>query len=114
MFRLAAPVMMYLDTQPDDPALPQRGAEVHALSVQVNSLTTIPQEGLDPKEVAVVPSMVLSLVEDTQFTPVAVSRLQGMLPKLGKASYDIAIKIISDIGSATIKKSLGLQRLVNS
>jgi hypothetical protein len=31
-----------------------------------------------------------------------------MLPKLGKSAYDIAVKIIGDIGSATVKKILGI------
>jgi hypothetical protein len=31
-----------------------------------------------------------------------------MLSKVGKSTYNIAIKIISDIGSATVKKMLGL------
>jgi hypothetical protein len=33
-----------------------------------------------------------------------------MLAKLGKSTYDVAIKIISDIGSATVKKMLGLYK----
>jgi hypothetical protein len=31
-----------------------------------------------------------------------------VLSKVGKSATDIAIKIISDIGSATVKKILGL------
>jgi len=37
-------------------------------------------------------------------TPIDKKRLS----RLGKPSYDVAIKIISDIGSATVKKMLGL------
>jgi hypothetical protein len=49
-----------------------------------------------------------NVVVETKFTPQATERLKTMLPKLGKSAYDIAIKIISDIGSATAKKLLGL------
>jgi hypothetical protein len=31
-----------------------------------------------------------------------------MLPRLGKVAYEATIKIVSDVGSATAKKLLGL------
>jgi hypothetical protein len=40
--------------------------------------------------------------------PQASERFKTMLSKLGKSAYEVAIKIISDIGSATVKKMLGL------
>jgi hypothetical protein len=50
----------------------------------------------------------VNVVAETRFTPQAAERLKAMLSKLGKSAYEIAIKIISDIGSATVKKMLGL------
>jgi hypothetical protein len=45
---------------------------------------------------------------ETSFTPLAAEGLKAMLSKLGKSAYDVAIKIISDIGSATVRKMLDL------
>jgi hypothetical protein len=45
---------------------------------------------------------------ETAFTEPASLRLKAMLSRLGKPAYEIAIKVISDIGSATAKKILGL------
>jgi hypothetical protein len=40
--------------------------------------------------------------------PSSSAKLKGMLPKLGKSAYDIAVKIITDIASETVKKIMGL------
>ena len=66
------------------------------------------EEPLDSSEKAAVPAVVNNVLVETKFTPLAAERLKGMLSKLGKSAYDVAIKIISDIGSATVKKMLGL------
>jgi hypothetical protein len=62
----------------------------------------------DSKEKATIPTVVENVVVETRFTLQAAERLKTMLAKLGKPTYDVAIKIISDIGSATVKKMLGL------
>jgi hypothetical protein len=44
---------------------------------------------------------------DTPFTSSAVARLKGLLPKLGKSTYELAVKVIGEVASATAKKLLG-------
>jgi hypothetical protein len=98
---LAHSVMSYYDTPPDTELLQPRHAEMMKL---VKAL----QKELDPDEAATVPAVVEQVLKETPDTAKAAERLKAMLSKLGKPSYDVAIKIISDIGSATVKKMLGL------
>jgi len=63
---------------------------------------------LNGDDTTAVPAIVHNVVEETGYTRAASDRLKTILPKLGKTAYDVTIKIISDIGSATAKKILGL------
>jgi hypothetical protein len=101
LLRLAASVMTFHDTLPDTP-------ERLNHEVEMRKLVSLLQANLDSDDGAAVPAVVGNVVAETGFTPQASERLRAMLPKLGKSAYEIAIKIISDIGSATAKKILGL------
>jgi uncharacterized protein DUF2321 len=101
LFRLVATVMAFHDTPPDTPESVHRATEM-------KTLIRLLEEPLDSSERAAVPAVVSNVLVETKFTPQAAERLKGMLSKLGKSAYDVAIKIISDIGSATVKKMLGL------
>jgi uncharacterized protein DUF2321 len=101
LLRLAASVMTFHDTPPGTPDYSNR-------KVEMKKLISLLQEHLDGDDRATVPAVVGNVVVETRFTPQAAERLKTMLPKLGKSAYEIAIKIISDIGSATVKKMLGL------
>jgi hypothetical protein len=101
LLRLAASVMIFHDTPPDTPERWHREAEM-------KRLVSLLQENLDSDDGIAVPAVVGNVVAETRFTPQAAERLKAMLSKLGKSAYEIAIKIISDIGSATVKKMLGL------
>jgi len=50
-----------------------------------------------------------AIATDTPQAVGAAQRLKELLPRLGKAAYDIAIKVISDLASETAKKILGLK-----
>lgn len=50
-----------------------------------------------------------TIATDTPQAAGAAQRLKELLPRLGKAAYDIAIKVISDLASETAKKLLGLK-----
>jgi hypothetical protein len=93
--------MAFHDTPPDTPESAHRETEM-------KRLICLLEEPLDSSEKAAVPAVVNNVLVETKFTPLAAERLKGMLSKLGKSAYDVAIKIISDIGSATVKKMLGL------
>jgi hypothetical protein len=101
LLRLAASVMTFHDTPPDTP-------ESLARDVEMKKLIKLLQATLESDDRTTVPAIIENVVVETRFTPQAAERLKVMLPKLGKSAYDIAIKIISDIGSATAKKMLGL------
>ena len=62
-------------------------------------------EGQDAADVA---ELVRAVSVETPRTEVAALKLKRLLPKLGKATYDVAIKVISDFASEAAKKTLGL------
>jgi Uncharacterized protein conserved in bacteria (DUF2321) len=101
LFRLAATVISFHDTPPDTPESAHRETEM-------KRLIRLLEEPLDDSDKTAVPAVIRNVVVETRFTPLAAERLKAMLSKLGKSAYDVAIKIISDIGSATVKKMLGL------
>jgi hypothetical protein len=101
LLRLAASVMTFHDTPPETPEHLDRQAEM-------KKLIRLLQDNLDGNDAVIVSAVVKNAVVETRFSQQAAERLKGLLPKLGKSAYDLAIKIISDIGSATVKKILGL------
>ncbi len=101
LLRLAASVMTFHDTMPHT-------AESSARQVEMKNLIRLLQADLDSNDQTTVPAIIENVVVETGFTAQAAERLKTLLPKLGKSAYDIAIKIISDIGSVTVKKILGL------
>ena len=101
LLRLAASVMTFHDALPESP-------QAFAREIEMKKLIRLLQATLDYDDRTTVPAIVENVVVETRFTPQATERLKILLPKLGKSAYEIAIKIISDIGSATVKKLLGL------
>jgi len=101
LLRLAASVMTFHDTPPDTPEALHR-------EVELKTLIRLLEDTVEDGQKATVPAIVKNAVVETKFTLQAAERLKSMLPKLGKSAYDIAIRIISDVGSATVKKMLGL------
>jgi hypothetical protein len=99
--RLAASIMRYHDTPPGTEPETERRAKL-------NTLVRTIQAELSPEDAAAVPAVVDQVVAETPFTKQAAERLKSILSKLGKPAYDIVIKIIGDIGSATVKRMLGL------
>jgi hypothetical protein len=101
LLRLAASVMAFHDTPPDTD---QSRARRTAMKELIRTL----EAELNGDDTTAVPAIVHNVVEETGYTRAASDRLKTILPKLGKTAYDVTIKIISDIGSATAKKILGL------
>lgn len=102
LFRLAASVMTFHDTPPNSEEFSHRANEMKQL------VLLLQRELGDGDDATCVPAVVAQAVAETQYTQEASVRLRELLSKLGKSSYDIAIRIISDVGSATAKKILGL------
>ena len=101
LIRLAASVMAFLDAVPDTEQARMRMAAT-------TQLIRILESELKGDEALAVSALIRNVVVDTSYTKKASERLKTILAKLGKPTYETAIKIISDIGSATAKKMLGL------
>lgn len=63
-------------------------------------------EGQDATDAA---ELVKAVSIDTPRTEAAALKLKRLLLKLGKASYEVGIKVVSDVASETAKKTLGLK-----
>ncbi|KAA1053108.1 DUF2321 domain-containing protein [Azospirillum argentinense] len=74
----------------------------------METLIRLLQTDLSAEDAAEVPAVIKDVSQDNERTAAAAVRLRGMLSKLGKPAHDVAIKVISDIASATAKKFLGL------
>jgi hypothetical protein len=93
--------MLYYDTPPGVPEESERRDEMKAL-------ISLLQADLDHEDAEAVPGIVRNIVQESHVTEVAAARLKLILPRLGKATYEAAVKILTDIASATAKKMLGL------
>jgi hypothetical protein len=82
-------------------AYPWRQAEI-AAAIEVLQME------LDAADAAAVPGLLADCIVDTPRTQIAAIKLKLLLPSIGKATYDVAIKVISDIASTTAKRTLGL------
>ena len=101
LLHLATAVMRFHDTPPGEPTFQARRAEL-------DRLIRLLQSELDEGDAVSVPATVANVIIETDWTPDASKHMVGLLSKLSSSAYDAAIKIISDVGSATIKKMLGL------
>lgn len=101
LLKLAASVMMFHDTCPREEIAGTREREM-------KRLIRLLQEELNEDDAISLPAIVSNIVAETPYTPVATNRIKELLSKLGTSAYDAAIKIITDIGSTTVKKMLGL------
>ena len=93
--------MHFHDTPPGMPDTDARQAEMLAL-------VRLLQRELPPDQAKDVPALVNGLSDDGSAGERAASQMKGLLSRLGKSAYEMAVKIISDVGSATVKKLLGL------
>jgi hypothetical protein len=101
LIKLAGSVMSYHDTVPGT-------FEGLARLDRMNALVGIVRSELGDAEANEMAALVPDLTSDTPQAESAALRLKPALLKLGKVGYDLAIKIISDVASATVKKILGL------
>jgi hypothetical protein len=102
LVRLTTSVMRYHDTVPGGPLEDKHRREMQRL---IDLLLP----SLDEADLGEVKRLLPDIVQDTSVTEKAAGRLQTILNKVGKATYDIAIKVISDLASETAKKVLGLK-----
>jgi hypothetical protein len=101
LIRLAGSILSYHDTPPgsdDEPARLKR----------MNALIRIIRSDLGEEEATEVAALVPDLISDTPQAESAALRLKPILLKLGKVGYDVAVKIITDVASEVVKKTIGL------
>jgi MoxR-like ATPase len=99
---LTAKMQLLHDAVPD-------GEEFEVVQREVGQLVKVLQEGaLTEEERAAVPDIVRNVVVDTPFTERAALRLKELLPKLGKSSYELAVRVIGDVASAAAKRWMGM------
>jgi hypothetical protein len=101
LIRLAVKIGKYHDTVPGHPAEAENKKEML-------ELVRLLQSELTGEDVDAVPAVVENIVTESRYTEPATIRLKAMLGKLGKSSYDVAIKIIGDVGSSVAKRMLGM------
>jgi thioester reductase-like protein len=94
--------MAYHDTPPTAAEASQRRADLDCL---VRAL----QKELDSDDAAALPALIEQVSAETPFTKQAAERLRVMLSKVSKPAYDLAVKIIGDVGATTVKRILGLE-----
>lgn len=83
-------------------AYPGQAAAIENLS------EVLKESGLSAQDLEKVNTTLPDVVRNTPKTESASLRLKGILGKLGKSGYDIAIKVVTDVASETAKKTLGL------
>jgi hypothetical protein len=97
---LASAVGRYLDTPPGA-GLTERSSKVAELVQELSSDLNI-EDGKS------LPSIIENVVVDTPYTGKATHRLQALLGKVGGSTYEIAVRLLSDVATAAAKKILGL------
>jgi len=101
LFDLASAVGRYLDTPPGAEELKERSTKVAELVQEMLGDLGI-EDGKS------LPSIVENVVVDTPYTEKAAGRLKVLLGKVGGSTYEIAVKLLSEIATAAAKKILGL------
>ena len=101
LVRLASSVMRFHDTVQGSPHEDSRREEMNRL---VGLLVPV----LNAADASEVKRLLPDIMQDMPQTERAARRLRPILSTLGKATYDVAIRIITDIASETAKKLLGL------
>jgi hypothetical protein len=75
----------------------------------IENLTEIVRDGeLSEGDVAEIQATLPDVLRETPKTQSASLKLNRLLGKLGKPTYDIALKVVTDIASETAKKTMGL------
>jgi hypothetical protein len=103
LMRLAASVMTFHDTPPGNETWENRKGELDKL------VAALSRDLADhPDEAASVPAVINNVTSETPYSEQAAGKLKAMLKKVGKPAYDLTIKVIGDVGAATVKRMLGL------
>jgi hypothetical protein len=101
LIRLAGSILNYHDTLPGSP-------DETARLERMNALVRIVRSDLGEDEANEVAALIPVLTADTPNAENAARRLKPIFLRLGKVGYDMAIKIITDVASETVKKIFGL------
>jgi hypothetical protein len=81
---------------------------LEAREKQMDELIRLLTKQVTGEDAESMPSVIKNVVVDTPYTEKAAVRLKEILSKVGKSTYDIAIKVIGDIATVAAKKWMGL------
>ena len=101
LIRLAGSILNYHDAPPGS-------SDEAARLERMNALVRIVRSDLGDAEATEVAALVPDLTSDTAQAESAALRLKPILMRLGKVGYDVAVKIITDVASEVVKKTIGL------
>jgi hypothetical protein len=101
LIRLAGSILSYHDTGPGEPRQLAR-------LERMNALVRIVRSDLGDAAANEVATLVPDLTLDTPKAENAALRLKPILLRLGKVGYDVAVKVITDVASEVVKKTIGL------
>jgi hypothetical protein len=97
LVKLAGSILGYYDTVPGS-------ADLSGRLNRMNALVRIVRNDLGDAEADQIAILAPELVADTPKAEGAALRLKPILSRLGKVAYEMAIKIVSDVASETVKK----------
>jgi hypothetical protein len=101
LMKLASTIGRALDTAPGSP-------ELDAKYKAVDDLIRTLMSEVHGEEASSLPSIIENVTKDTPYTEKAAGRLKEILAKVGKSTYETAVKVIADVGTAAAKKWMGL------
>jgi hypothetical protein len=100
LLKLASRIGRALDTPPGFP-------ETDAPKNEVDELIRTLGAEVKGEDASSLPSIIENVTKDTPYTENAAGRLKGILAKVGKSTYDVAIKVLGDIATVAAKKWMG-------
>ena len=100
LLKLASTIGRALDTAPGSPELDAKQKEVDELVRAIAS-------DINSEDAASLPLIIENVTKDTRYTENAAGRLKGILSKVGRSTYELAVKVLGDIATAAAKKWMG-------
>jgi hypothetical protein len=101
LLKLASTIGRALDTAPGSAELEARRQK------EMEDLVLTLTAEIKGEDAESLPSIIENVTKDTPYTKKAAGRLKGILARVGKSTYDVAIKVLGDIATVAAKKWLG-------
>ena len=100
LLKLASVIGRALDSAPGSP-------ELEAKQEEVDNLVRAIAADIKDDDAASLPSIIGNVTNNTPYTEKAAGRLKEILGRVGKSTYELAVKVLGDIATAAAKKWMG-------